>query len=344
MNNKIGWMITNSTKNIGDDFQCLAAKRFIENKDIYKKIDREKMNEYNDEIVKMIINGWYMHEPKNWPPTNNIKPLMISMHISNTKQKNKKVPSHFMLSKENINYMKENGPVGGRDTFTYRMLKRKGIKTYFSGCMTLTLKSRRTTKGEYICLVDPSKELEDFIRSKTNREIVVVRPEGNIWPENYDERLGQAEKLLEVYANAHLLITSRLHGALPTLAMGGNVLLLEHKFGDERFEGLKYLLNIATYKDLFSGKYPLDLDNPLENPKEYLVIRENLEKIAYAFVENKLDEIDFDEINKTNLRTIEIARKRTIEFNKNNKLESIRYREFKNHLRFMFRNIENIIK
>ena len=342
--NKLGWMITKSTKNIGDDFQCIAARQFIGDIPEERWIDREKMNSYCGEDMRLIANGWYMHEPLNWPPSKNIIPLLTSIHISNTKQKNGRIPSKYMFSKRSIGYLKEHAPIGGRDTFTVKELKKAGVKTYFSGCFTMTLKKYSEEKKDYVCLIDPTDELEKFIQQRTNRQIIVVRPEKDDWPENYKDRIQQAEELLKIYCEAHLVITGRLHGALPSLAMETPVLFIEKKFSDERFEGLKYFVNLCTEDDLYSGKYPLDIEHPRTNPQEYIVLRENLKKVANAFVSEEINAINFEEINNENLLALSKARKRTIQFNKKNHLESILLRELKSKIRFSVRAIQNLRK
>lgn len=341
---KLGWMITNSTQNIGDDFQCLAAKQFIGDIPKSEWIDREKMSMYSGNKISLIANGWYMHEPLNWPPTSQIIPLLTSIHISNTIQKNGRIPSKYMLSKEAVEYLNEYSPVGGRDTFTVKELKKAGVKAYFSGCLTMTLEKQGKERKEYICLIDPTEKLEQFISERTNRQIIVVRPERSDWPSNYEERIKKAEELLKLYGDAHLVITSRLHGALPSLAMNTPVLLLEGRFGDERFEGLKYFVNLCTTKDLYSGKYPLDIEHPRNNPEEYLVLRKNLKKIVRAFVDNELEKIDFEKIDLENKIALSQARDRTIRFNKKYHLQSIIIKEFINSIRFNFRTIQNIRK
>lgn len=342
--NTFGWMITSSTQNIGDDFQCIAVKQFIGDIPKERWIDREKMNKYSGEKLLLITNGWYMHEPLNWPPSSQIIPLLTSIHISDTVQKNGRIPSKYLLSKKSIGYLKKYSPIGGRDIFTVKKLKKSGINAYFSGCLTMTLRAKSNERKGYICLIDPTKELEQFIRKKTNREIMIVRPERSDWPKDYGERIKKAEELLKLYSEAHLVITGRLHGALPSLAMGTPVLLLEGRFGDERFEGLKYFVNLCTTKDLYSGKYPLDLEHPRNNPQEYLVLRKNLEKIVGAFINNKIDTIDFSNINYENTIALSQARDRTIQFNKENHLQSIITKEWLNRLKFGLKTIQNIGK
>lgn len=345
MKNKFGWMTTGSTINIGDDFQCIAARNFLAKEKDLTYIDRERMKEYDEQEVKMVLNGWYMHNPKMWPPSDKIHPLLTSIHISNTKQKNSNlVPAKLMLNKRGCEFLEKYSPVGCRDLFTYKLLKNKGIKCYFSGCLTLTLENHAEEKKSYICLVDPSERLVNFVKEHTNREIRIVYPEKDVWPRDYDKRIEKAHEILKIYAEAHMVLTSRLHGALPSLAMGTPVLLLEHGFGDERYEGLKYFVNFATYKDLYSNRYPIDFENPMLNPREHMVLRKNLEYIVSEFVNGDINQVDFEKIHKENMEAYQLARQRTISFYKKYKLENIKIREFKSNFRFFVRNIENFIK
>lgn len=341
MNKEIAWLITSSTKNIGDDFQCLAVKRFLSNSDI--RIDREHMKNHQGDSVRMLVNGWFLHDEGGWPPSNCIDPAFVSIHISNVRQKNGVVPQSYMLSADGKKYLKEHQPIGCRDTYTYKILKKSGINAYFSGCMTLTLESRRENRGDYICLVDPNEKLVQFVKSKTKREIVIVNPEKGDWPADYNMRLQEAEKILKIYAEAHMVITGRLHGALPSLAMETPVLLLEGKYGDERYEGLKYLLHRTTLEDFYSEKFPIDFENPPKNPTEYLIIRQNLETIARKFVEDKMWELDYEKINQENLQAVESAKKRTERFCKMYGLESVAKREFISNARYKFRTIEHLM-
>ncbi len=67
-------IISYSTLNIGDEIQSLAIKQLIDNVDHY--IDRERLHEFkNNTPVKLILNGWYMDNPNNWPPSKDIIPL-----------------------------------------------------------------------------------------------------------------------------------------------------------------------------------------------------------------------------------------------------------------------------
>lgn len=136
-------------KNIGDFIQSIAAQQFYNQTDIL--IEREKLNTcQSTEKIKIILNGWFMWNPKNWPPSDCLYPLITSLHI---------VPqvAHQILSPKGINYLKKYSPIGCRDTGTMKILQAKGIDCYFSGCLTLTLglkyKSQQRTSN--IIFTDP---------------------------------------------------------------------------------------------------------------------------------------------------------------------------------------------
>lgn len=91
--------------NLGDYIQSIATRQFLPHVD--ELIDREQMSNYEGPLIKMIINGWFMTNPQNWPPKETIQPLITSFHINGgVEQKNafrkkyqlfKKVPTYWML-------------------------------------------------------------------------------------------------------------------------------------------------------------------------------------------------------------------------------------------------------
>ncbi|MCD7900830.1 MAG: polysaccharide pyruvyl transferase family protein [Bacteroides sp.] len=161
--------------NIGDYIQSLAAKQFLPQVGEY--INREALAVYKGEKIKMILNGWFTHNISNWVPSDNIDPLFISFHINST-------AAPFLLNDKAINYLKKYEPIGCRDHFTLDILTRKGIKAYFSGCLTLTLDSykvKNILKEDKIYIVDPlygyitikkiTTDYKAFIKSILDRSI-----------------------------------------------------------------------------------------------------------------------------------------------------------------------------
>ena len=91
-----------STLNVGDDFQTLAAINLLEKNNIneYTYIDREKLKEYDGEPVHLIANGWYMHDITNFPPSDKITPIFISVYIDNP-----------LIVSNNVKYFKKYEPM-----------------------------------------------------------------------------------------------------------------------------------------------------------------------------------------------------------------------------------------
>lgn len=73
--------------NIGDYVQAIASAQFLPHMDGF--IDRdEELKYYDGEPCKVIMNGWYMHLPQNWPPSNLIDPLFVAFHLNSGVKKN----------------------------------------------------------------------------------------------------------------------------------------------------------------------------------------------------------------------------------------------------------------
>ena len=121
---------TEKSLNIGDYIQAVAAEQFFEHIDVY--VERERLDEYSGEPVRLIMNGWFMHEPTHWPPVPAICPLFVAFHVNS-------LVKEFMLSSQGVDYLKKHEPIGCRDEDTENLLRSKGVSAYFSACLTLTL-------------------------------------------------------------------------------------------------------------------------------------------------------------------------------------------------------------
>jgi len=117
--------------NIGDYIQSLAARQFFE-EGIDLFLNREYLNLYQGDPVRIILNGWFLHETQNWPPSDAIIPLIISFHINSLSYKH-------LFSSKSFSFFKKWEPIGCRDKKTEEILKNHGISAYFSGCLILTL-------------------------------------------------------------------------------------------------------------------------------------------------------------------------------------------------------------
>ena len=243
----LGVVINTKSNNYGDDIQTIAATRLLPKVDYY--LDRENLNTPGtSEEIKLLCNGWYMDNPLNWPPAHNINPLFVSFHVSHFNNS-----SNLLVKKEFIEYYKRHEPIGCRDYHTVNLFKSIGIDAYFSGCLTMTLenKYKESDRNEDIIFVDAinsdfPKKMQDRILNKLIPDSIKnhIKFSKHYHSKIYDNesRLVKANKLLDMYSKAHLVVTSRIHVALPCLALGTPVMFLDLGFNTKdqrnRFSGL----------------------------------------------------------------------------------------------------------
>jgi hypothetical protein len=210
---KIG-IIDAKTENLGDDMQTLAALQYAPDA---KFVRRDKIGSERRKLA-VIMNAWWM-EGSDFPPKDNIVPLPISMHIWNHKM--------------DIEWFRKHQPIGCRDLYTQEYLKLNGIETYFSGCLTLTFPPY---EGEREGIIYVDKVPDKW--KKTGSDIIYTTHYNKGGDRmSTDKRLKLAEEKLELYRKAKLVITKRLHVALPCLGMGTPVVVNKDVWANERFSG-----------------------------------------------------------------------------------------------------------
>ena len=97
-------------------------------------------------------------------------------------------------------------------------------------------------------------------------------------------RIERAKALVRGYATARLVVTSRLHCALPCLALGTPVLFIETAADAYRFDGLRDLLHRATDADLLNEKTDFDPNAPPPNGSGWLTLRDRLISSCENFI------------------------------------------------------------
>ena len=149
---------TEKELNIGDYIQALASAQFLPSMDGF--VQRENLKEYDGDDTKVIMNGWYMHRSVHWPASCKIHPLFVAFHINS-------LAIDRLLRKDSIEYLKRYEPIGCRDFYTMNLLNSKGVRAYFSGCMTLTLgyKYHNQDKTSNIYFVDPYFDIQKNLKT-----------------------------------------------------------------------------------------------------------------------------------------------------------------------------------
>ncbi|MBR4196031.1 MAG: hypothetical protein IKQ95_04895 [Synergistaceae bacterium] len=245
-------------------------------------IFREKMNEFrsNDhEKVKMILNAWYMFCPENFPPSEDIDPLLLSMHFA------EKIRRKIEKSRRARDYLISHGPVGCRDESTMKFLLENSIPAYFSGCLTTTLipneNLRKKREAEYILCVDVSDEVYDYVSQRAEKP--VYRLTKNFSPMfGSKSRFEIAKIMLYTYHNAYAVITGNLHTAMPCLAFGTPVCLIDKKKYDGRFDGTEEWVRHCPEQEFLGGGF-YDFNTPPDNPEKFIPFRDSLAEKCRAF-------------------------------------------------------------
>lgn len=300
------------SKNIGDYIQTKAVIDILNNKKI-KILDRESLNSYNDEDIKTIINGWFMQNPKNWPPSKSIFPLFISFHINPMVQS-------IMLSDSSLEYLKNYEPIGCRDNFTREALSKKGIKAYYSSCVTTTFKRENYLKPsespDGILIIGPFDRLKPKINKTSFFHLAISLIKYPIKEIKYHFKLNKLNKYLKKYSNtiknydqiieskikthehglklatemlkkiaeSEILITSRIHSAIPAAAMGLKVIFIDeglnHINHQSRIKDLKNFFQCVSFKEFFM----INLDD-VRKSSDHLSFAKNLKKNIKTFIE-----------------------------------------------------------
>lgn len=290
---RFGLIVKYDLDNIGDDVQAYAALQFLPRADYL--IDRDHVDSFRSrdgEPVYTIMNAWWFDCKWNWPPADCIRPLYLSMHFSKGTTFAEEDADTTFLNGIGGDALRRYEPIGCRDQKTAALLESKDIRTWFSGCLTLTLprKFRCNVAEPYACVSDAYPAVTEWVRRNCGHvEVREIRHvDGSVRGiEQWDERIRAVEDLLTTYQNAKFVVTTRLHCALPCLALGTPVLLLteDSSFDSTRFSGLAALLHTATPQQLLAGEAAFDLISPPANKPDYLALRERLEQECRAFVD-----------------------------------------------------------
>lgn len=283
------------TANLGDFIQSLAARQFYPRVDCL--LDRDAIAQISNPI-KAIVNGWYRLDDE-YHYSEFLHPKALSIHISN--------PKDFEKQAKTLEHWSEFGPIGCRDEKTADFIRSHGFKAYFSGCLTTTLgcsfkNKRSVNSGEgvkvvfadlnpnLVCNEDLSslnifqKVRHSVLNGIVNRKLASIVNE--LIPANAeiqvtqhlaplglsdDEYFKQAEALLRIYEQADLVLTSRIHCALPCLGMGTPVVLFANDASDLRFPGLIDWLNTVRYTRKGNIRTSIQTENgSVVNPKKHV--------------------------------------------------------------------------
>ncbi|PIE62665.1 MAG: hypothetical protein CSA25_04175 [Desulfobacter postgatei] len=202
--------------NLGDSMQLIALET------IYSKMGID--------LNKIVRIGWhdlpcYDGEPVILPIVSGIESSFGALR-ENRQFSSKIRPVYISyvrfndMDAEDAEYLRQFQPIGCRDEYTYSQCRRFNIKAYINGCITALLPDRaKPQKNGKVFLVDPEPELLQYIPNHLLEDSItmshIVRSEDDF------DALSYAKVVYERYkSEARLVITKRLHCALPCAAAG----------------------------------------------------------------------------------------------------------------------------
>lgn len=231
------------TANIGDLYQVIGIKRAYQQMKVAEsdiiKIDRDYLAEYDGEYVILPLTSFMDVLPGTniFPLSPRIIPVFIGMHC---------------IDDQHLAYLSKYqhfGPFGCRDEISMKKMRQNGLNAYMSGCLSICAEKRpKLPTQKKVFLVDVSEKLYQNIPDDLLRDAVEVTHEFDLHHVNSKEEREQIEnkiayEMLERYRKeARLIITSRLHCALPCTAMGIPV-IVGREMNEHRFGGMDKVLN-----------------------------------------------------------------------------------------------------
>ena len=158
------------------------------------------------------MQGWYTKAPETFPISPQISPVWVGFHLGEHVR-------HILDRPPVVASFKESGPIGCRDARTAEFLADAGVEAFVSGCMTTTFPKRTEdpVDGGRVYLVDTTGvPLPEHLRGPAS--IRVTHQGASWWSQNGKRTL--AKDLLDEYRrHARLVVTTRLHCALPCVCL-----------------------------------------------------------------------------------------------------------------------------
>lgn len=213
------------TTNVGDDIQSYAAADLFHCNNF---VDRDCMADWpSDAIVPLI--GWFGYGV----PSTAANCLIVGTHIQVASRK------HYAESRS-VDWLKsavraQGFPAMARDISTRDFLRELGVESEFGGCVTQTLERYEGKRSGTLIIDVQDKSIKGFRDTHERPHLPMLSPE---------ERVMEARVQVARLARFETVHTTRLHAALPCIALGTNVEFHREqaRFQPERLSGYEGVL------------------------------------------------------------------------------------------------------
>lgn len=255
-------VFTFATPNLGDEMQSLAVLAHLAHVDEF--LDRDRLAECSPEgEVSCVFNSWFMLGSDFRLPCDRLRPIWHGFSGGRRE----------LLQEPWLSYLRDQEPIGCRDLYTTDMLRARGIAADWTGCLTLFLGQRwprAEGRRSGVLFVDVPEAAEAHIpvdvRRRAMRTSSCPAPGVRCRPL---ERWAAVARLVDAIARAELVVTRRLHVALPATSLGTPVVAIPDpavSLTRERFSGFDTFLPTCYLDKVESGLRTLDWQH-LESPR-----------------------------------------------------------------------------
>ncbi len=237
--------------NVGDIVQTIAVEFLYElmgiSDDQIVGVSKYGLSSYQEEEVVVPVTGFFNERPDmgEVPFSGKIIPVFLGYHLG-----------WGLYDKNNLEFFKKYQPIGCRDRYTQQVFVQHGIEAYVCGCPTIIFPRRAEAVGRNkVFLVDTPAELDAFIPGDMQSSVekishIVPLKQTPLRESEYLELVEYTRYLLARYRDeARLVVTGRIHCALPCLAMGIPVIFTTYNM-QEAYDFLLNMVNVYT-PDLF---------------------------------------------------------------------------------------------
>lgn len=303
MNFKYG-LLKASALNLGDDVQSVILKEFLPQVDRY--VDGCFLRDVKSSPrIKLIIHGRFDSHVRSWPPSPDIDPLFISFSMGEYALERFLAEDSIEYFKQHEPigcrdfYTRDLLAARGVDTYfsgcvtfmtdqisSSRNAQRTGevILTDLDAAAVPYLPAALRTQAAVIHhgrgiqwedvsnrLYRRSPRLYWFIK-KTKAHIAIGGLQQHLvrlleTDQSINSRLEEAEELLNRYARAKLVLTSRLHATLPCLGANTPVIFVHRYLKYDRLSGLRNYIRGYTVDEFKEAVKSIDFENPAPNSK-----------------------------------------------------------------------------
>lgn len=254
--------------NAGDAIQFLALQEIIKtelHQDLWGfnsfypeliSLDRKTVQAVDPQDVRLIVAGYtglfvnmFVHAYQ--PGSGHVRPnscLYLGVSISGSDERGGMDGFDIALKLNLPQKLKPYGPIGCRDRATRDFLKAHGVDAYYSSCLTMGFYQRKPSPGAnntVILDLQPSfmRYLPEEIKATATKptHCLLYRNDPAALVSSLDF-FAQSRALIDYYrTKAKLIITSRIHGTLPALALGIPVIFMSD-CTDQRMDMMKFLI------------------------------------------------------------------------------------------------------